>query len=222
MMRHAFAIFTLTAIGLLGLCCFCQTSPDGLGGMVGQSHSDGGQSGHVAEADLYVKPQPHPLRKDYPELFQSEAVVLCFGSDWCGPCKRQAAALAGPAQRYHILKVRIEEERWRTLWEKLELGGGVPVTVVMERGEVVKTFKGFTPWREIMPHADKAAKPEKERDLRIRVGLVHIDLTDGVDVSIYRRGQERDLRAWLILVRDWLVENWDVVVKLALSLLLLL
>ena len=219
--KDLFSIFANAAVITVGLFVLCAAIAVGLGEVVDSVHRDGRPGSNVAEVDLYKRPTPHPLRADYPELFKTEGVVVSFGSDWCGPCKRQTAAFIGPSRSYNIVKVQIEEERWRLLWEKLNLGPSVPVTAVIEKGEVVKVFRGVTPWSEIKPYAAKAKLPDG--GLKIRVGPVDIDLTDGVDIKVFRRPSPRvDLQAWFQAAREWIIENWEVIIRLALSLLLLL
>jgi thioredoxin-like negative regulator of GroEL len=165
----------------------------------------------VAGADLYVKPKPHPLKASYPELFQAEAVILTFGASWCGPCARQEAAFLGHVKEYYILKVDVDEEKWAALKAKLGLGGGVPVTVILHKGEVVKEFRGFTPWDKIEPHAKKAKRPEVKAGPLRRLFQLFQPQEPG-----------QDFRAWLTLAWEWLQENWATVLKIALSLLVLL
>lgn len=139
-----------------------------MGGVVDGVDSSVGQGvyGPAGGIKLY-KPRPpkpvHPLRESYPELFpaKAEAVVVTFSTDWCSPCKRQKAILKQYSSKYAILIVDAEEERWRALTRKWELGNAVPVTVVVERGEVAMVFRGLTPWREIEPYAKKAILNEK-------------------------------------------------------------
>lgn len=164
-----------------------------MGGVVDAVCSDGGQNPHEeAGVKLYKpRPKPHPLKKDYPELFseKAEAAVVSFGSATCAPCYRQGVELKRYAQGYHVLKVDISEDRWRALFKKWDLGPTVPVTVVVENGEVAKMFRGFTPWREIKPFAKKAVLHEKDDEKgNIDVGPIHIDWDDGdVNVDIRRR-----------------------------------
>lgn len=195
-MKNAIAIFTIVAVVLFGVFGICQTVQNGLGGVVDVIDSNGGQGDNVPEVDLYKKrDRPHPLKKKYPELFSTDAVVVSFGADWCGWCKAQARELKGPSLRFNILYVKVDEDgkptRWGRLIDKLELGESVPVTVVIEKGKVTKTFIGFTPWAEIKPHAAKAKK-NKDGGGHIRIGPIHIDWDDdGVDINRHKRNKRR-------------------------------
>jgi thiol-disulfide isomerase/thioredoxin len=197
--KNAIAIFTIVAVVLFGVFGICQTVQNGLGGVVDVIDSNGGQ-GNVPEVDLYKKAEPkpvHPLKKEFPELFTTEAVVVAFGADWCGWCKAQARDLKGPSFRYNILYVKVDKDgkptRWGKLADKLELGKSVPVTVVIEKGKVTKTFIGFTPWGEIKPHAQKAKKNDQDDEKNhIDIGPIHIDWDDdGVDINRHRRNRRR-------------------------------
>lgn len=184
------ANFTIVVVGLLVIG---SAAVLGLGQVVDAVDPGVGPRVH-AEADLYVKPQPkpdHPLKKDYPELFATEAVVVTFGADWCAACRRQALELRGPSHRYNILKVAVEDKegkktKWSKLMDRLELGDTIPVTIVVSKGEALKTFYGFTPWGAIKPLAEKAKKNDNETD-SIDIGPLHIDWDDGVDIHFRRR-----------------------------------
>lgn len=156
--------------------------------MVQKAKADPGSHSTVAEADLYVKKKPHPLQKEYPELFATEGIIVAFGADWCSACKRQGRELRGPAARYNILKVDVQDEagkptKWGRLMETLELGKTIPVVIVVSKGEVVKVFYGFTPWAEIAPHAKKAKKNDSDDVDGVDIGPLHIDWNDGVRID---------------------------------------
>ena len=68
----------------------------------------------------------------------------------------------------------------------LNLGRSIPVTVVIEHGEVMKTFIGNTSWRKIKPHAEKAKKNESDQTDRVEIGPLRIDWSDGVDIEFIR------------------------------------
>ena len=195
MMKYENPILAIVAVGLFSLCLVGQVNTFGLGDVVEASNPNVGQ-GHHVEADLYKKPKRHPLQKVYPELFTTEAIVVAFGADWCPWCKVQARTLKGPSQRYNILYVKVEDEdgnptRWATLSNELELGSAIPVTVVIEKGEVKKVFHGHTPWAEIEPHAKKAKK-NKDQKNHIDIGPIHIDWDDdGIDINRHKRNKRR-------------------------------
>jgi glutaredoxin len=166
--KHESSILAFVVVLAFGIYGVCAEGVDNgpMGGLVDAVDSNGGQGPHVAEGvKLYKpRPKPHPLRKLYPELFPetAEAVVVSFTTDWCSPCKRQKAILKGQPG-YAIVIVNAEtEERWRELSKQWKLGSAVPVTVVVENGEVTKKFVGLQPWRNIEPHAKKA-KHEKAK-----------------------------------------------------------
>ena len=72
-----------------------------------------------------------------------------------------------------------------------ELGDTIPVTVVVSKGDVVKTFYGFTPWSEIKPHAEKAKKSDGDGKTNVDIGPIHIDWDDDGNVNIdVRRNHE--------------------------------
>lgn len=199
-LSHAITILANVTIILVGLLVICSAVTVGLGYMVAADNPNGGQGGHVAEADLYIKnpkPPEHPLQERFPELFATEAIVVSFGADWCGWCKAQARELKGPSFRYNILYVKIEDKdgdtKWAELIKALKLGeDSVPVTAVICKGEVVKVFYGFTPWVEIKPHAGKAKKNEQDETNSIDIGPIHIDWDDdGVDINRHRRNRNR-------------------------------
>lgn len=151
---------------LAGLLLVCAAAAVGLGYMVGASDSRTGSGGFVAEeTKLYKEPETaHPLRKRFPEIFETEAVIVTFGADWCAACKRQSRALQGPSERYNVIKVDIEAKgkktKWSALMDQLNLGRMIPVTVVFSKGEILKTFSGYTPWPKIKAYAEKAKKHE--------------------------------------------------------------
>lgn len=139
-----------------------------MGGVVDVIDSSVGQGVHGPAGGIKLyKPRPpkpiHPLRERFPELFptEAEAVVVSFGSATCPPCQRQKGILKQYSTKYAILLVSVEDERWRELFDKWGPGNAVPVTVVVERGEVAKIFRGLTPWREIESYAKKAILNEK-------------------------------------------------------------
>lgn len=195
MMRHEIKLFAYFAVAMVCVCLVGSAASYGLVQMVDAVHSGSGPGGHDAEADLYVKPEPNPLKADYPELFRTEAVVVAFGSPTCYACRKQAAALRGPSTRYNILKVDARDEngkrtRWAELMDEWELGSMIPVVVVFDRetGKITKTFSGYTPWSKIKPHAAKAKKDDNDEKGHVDIGPIHIDWDDGdVNVDIWGR-----------------------------------
>lgn len=190
-MRNAISTIAVVAVVLYGLSRVGSADPDRLESMVEIADQTRSGDDSIAGVDLYVKQKPHPLKKDYPELFATEAIVLTFSADWCAACRRQALELRGPSEQFNILRVKVEADnqktRWSTLMDKLELGETIPVTIVVSKGEVTKTFYGYTPWSQIKPHAGKAKKNEKDETDHIDIGPIHIDWDDGVDIDFRRR-----------------------------------
>lgn len=261
--KNAYLILAVAFVVAFGIFGVHAKGQDGsrLGRVVDAVDPDGGQNPHQAERDLYVKPKPdvkpdHQLKKRYPELFGTEAVVLAFSSQSCAPCRRQKLALLGPSKGYNILKVdRRDDEgeltRWGELMETWELGTMVPVVVVVENGEVVKKFVGYTSWRKIKPHAAAALKVSDNRaDYRrqlvraLKIKLRRGEITEAeyrkyckaaedskfmdafiADIEMEARVAGtfvEDVRVWIRALVQWFIENWDTVLKIFLSLLVMI
>lgn len=180
------------------------------------NQNDRSDCDETAEIDLYIKPEPIPdpdgqltetqkkVKASHPELFATEAVIVTFGAPWCRWCKAQVRELRGPSLTYNVLVYDIEaaddekteEEKNRAkenliLLDLYELGRTIPITVVIEKGVVVKTFYGFTPWGEIAPHAEKAKKNDKQKT-HIDIGPIHIDWDDGgIDIDRNKRDKRK-------------------------------
>lgn len=193
---YAYFILAIAFATSINVFCFCEKDSYGLERGVFKTVSDDRQNSQVAGADLYVK--PHPLRKEFPELFATEAVVIAFGADWCTWCKHQAKELQTPSKEYYIFYVHIDEThkgktiptRWGRLIDHYKLGFSVPVVAIIEKGEVKKAFLQYTPWSEIKPHAKKAKKNEKvDPKINIDIGPIHIDWDD--DIKRQKRNRRR-------------------------------
>lgn len=195
---HAFFVCAFVAAIAVNVLCVCGQYPNGLEGTM-EVPPPSPRRDFPAEVDIYKKPTPkpeHPLKKEFPELFTTEAIVVTFSADWCVACRRQAIELRGPSERFNILRVKIEEEnekgetvpsRWGRLMDRLELGESIPVTIVVAKGEVLKTFYNYTPWATIRPHAEKAKKNADETD-NIDIGPINIDWDDGLNID-WRRNR---------------------------------
>ena len=231
-MKNAIILLALAAATLGGVQGFHQAEADRLARMVDAAHSDNRQDSRIAGVELYVKPQPHPLRAGYPELFQGKAVILTFTAAWCPACRQQEAVLARSASGYQTVKAAIDEApengrdrsepKWQTLMNKWDLGTAIPVTVIVVKGEPIKVFTGLTPWEKIEPHAAPA---------KIKPAAGH--LTDSRKTGPFRELLRRifvgpepdpgaDFQAWLAAAWEWLQANWVTVLKIVLSLLVFL
>lgn len=157
-----------------------------------------------AEVDLFKRPRPDgdkeetetqkALKKVAPELFRTEAVVVTFGAEWCRYCKAQIRDLRGPSLTYNVLAYDVEDEKGngKAVADYLKIGRSVPVTCIIEKGRIVKSFEGFTPWATIKPHAKKAKKNDKDQEGDLKIGPLNIDWDDnGVDINWDRERRRR-------------------------------
>jgi len=198
---HYVRILTITAVTLLGLSWALGQGKDKLGALPPGFDSSLRQD-LVPEIDLYKRPDPdgglterqREIKAAAPELFKTEGVIVVFGAEWCRWCKAQVADLKGPSFKYNVLVYDLDEEKGSLLADLLEVGDSVPVTMIVEKGVVTKTFLGFTPWAEIKPHAEKAAKNEDDKKGSVNIGPIRIDWdTNGfnLDIERYRRSKRR-------------------------------
>lgn len=201
-MRYVTIILTIAIFTLAGLPGTSGQDVYNMGVLPPETNTDSGRDlAGPAEVDLYKKPgedeelteAQKALKKVAPELFRTEAVIVVFGAEWCRYCKVQARELRGPSQRYNVLVYDVEDEKGngKKVSELLEVGGSIPVTFIVEKGIVKKSFEGFTPWAQIKLHAKKAAKNEDQKgDVNIGPLNIHWDL-DGVDINWDRERRRR-------------------------------
>lgn len=208
-MKNAILTIAATIILTLSGVHHATAQIDQMGALPPPDYRYDRQDTHEAEVDLYVKPdkldgKQKKVKETHPELFQTEAVIVTFGAPWCRWCKAQIRDLRGPSLSHNVLVYDIEPDDEKkteaqkeqakknaALLDLYELGRNIPVTVIIEKGKVVKTFYGFTPWGEIAPHAKKARKNDKQKT-HIDIGPIHIDWDDdGIDIDRNRRDKRR-------------------------------
>lgn len=192
---YAVAVFATLAASLLGLRLVYETSPGRLGQGLFGYRRDVGQNLEATGIRLYTRPDDE-FRIRYPEIFATDAVIVVFGADWCQWCKAQAAALTTPSKTYNILYWKIEDpngksNKYSDLMDKWELGGAVPVTVLVERGKVVKTWTAFTPWEDLKPFVEKARKNEHEQKEGFIIGPINGGDSIDIDLDGQRHSKRR-------------------------------
>lgn len=198
----------------------------------------------VVKGGFPFKPAIDPVKRDFPELYSTEAIIAVFGAESCGPCQRTKAQLRPQAGNYNMVfyDVSKDHKHYKLMKDTLKLGSMVPVVAVIEKGKVVKAFHGYTPWVKIKPYAKKAKKAETD-PVEIWIGPLTIDI-DEDDVSIRvldakeRREQRRlkrqdeggrlrnlfnneRLQEYWIAIKTWVVENWATIARVAVMIFML-
>jgi thiol-disulfide isomerase/thioredoxin len=146
----------------------------------------------ISKVDLYKRPKTltetqEKLKEVAPELFRTEAVIVVFGAEWCRYCKVQTRDLKVPSLAYNVIVYDIEKDNGPMIAELLQVGRSIPVTMILEKGIMVKSFEGFTPWTQIKPHAEKAKKDDSDTEGHVNIGPINIDWDDsGVDINLDR------------------------------------
>jgi thiol-disulfide isomerase/thioredoxin len=166
-MKNAFVVLAIVAAGLFGLPRLGEGQIHQLGAYPPGHYRYVGSDPLPEGVKLYKRTtaEQRELAKTHPEIAAADCSIVVFGASWCVWCRTEVQemekAKAGDAYRIAILD--IDEEKNKTLMERWGLGDPVPVTVIVDRGKVVKRFDGYVGWDEIKPHADKAKKNENEQ-----------------------------------------------------------
>ena len=185
-MRYVAIILTIAVLAMGNLPGAYGQEIDRLGALPPGVNPDGGRNLRTAEVDLFDKRSEtaKAIAKASPILAKAEGVVVVFGADWCTWCKRQAAHLKPHSVRYNMMVLEIDKPgSGRDVGvilgvcdkEGNPLASGVPITIVLEKGEPVETFIGFTTWDKIEPAAKKAKKKDGDQKGYINIGPIRID-----------------------------------------------
>ena len=156
--RNAAIILAIAAATFFGVSFVVQWLDCELGKRMERDHRDSRSYLNVAKDGFYI--EPHPLRKRYPEIFKARRVIVTFSASWCGPCKRQLAAIKRNVKGHAFVEAPIETDqgeptKWADLKSELGYGEeGIPLTIVFEKGVEVAKFNGYVPWREILDHVE--------------------------------------------------------------------
>jgi hypothetical protein len=187
----------------------------------------------VCEVKGFQFEQVDTVKRDFPELYSTEAVIAVFEAETCQPCKRTKTQLKPHAGSYNMVfyDVSSNPNHYKLMKETLKLGTFVPVVAIIEKGEVKKVFHGYTPWSKVKPYAKKAKKTKVDEVIDV---LEDEPIRDSIRNQRLRR-QERfeQLREQLgplgdrinelwIAAKTWVVENWDTILRVAVMLFMLL
>lgn len=204
--RRASTLLAALVVVLLSLFVMDEANSDRLGKVrrfVGEPpRSDVHLSGQTStpRIRLYIAPDSSPEPPDdgrregnskYPEIFASNAVIVILGADWCQWCKEEAKELTGPSHEYNIFYANIDEERWSSFMDEKQLGSSVPVTLLIERGEIVHTWNGYVPWTDILPLAGKAKKSGDEQKEGFIIGPLDGGDGERLDLDQHQRNKRR-------------------------------
>lgn len=197
--RYASIICCVALACLFGLLTLDEKGPHRLAKTWGRIHRSFGQNFKVAEGiKLYAEPdtrtdEERKFENDYPEIFATRSVVVIFGAEWCQWCKAEGKELTEPSKTYDIIYRDIEapDDKWGLLMERWNLGSSIPVTVIVERGKVVKTFSGFTNWDAIQPHCEKAKKNEDQSTGSFKISPLDGSMFGDVDLRNRERNKRR-------------------------------
>lgn len=77
-------------------------------------------------------------------LKREQPIVVKFGAEWCGPCRRMDAALdnlQGQFPGAAFLRIDIDEKP--QLFQDVSSGGGIPQVMIFKNGQVTALQRGF-------------------------------------------------------------------------------
>lgn len=127
----------------------------------------------------------------YPTLYSpgyAQGTILIIGFDGCVFCLKQMQAIPGvevernkettitvTSSIYRLLYVKKDKPdaankkdnppTWDDLRRRLKISKRYPTTLIVERGNIKKSFSGFRPWMTIEPHVEACKlKQDKEPD----------------------------------------------------------
>jgi len=195
-----------------------------------QVYTDVGSN--VCTLDLYDREhaqktaEERALKKDYPELFATKAVIAYWGAENCSPCRRQKAMLKSHVGTYNIVFYDVTKRRDAKLLTMLGHDKMVPQILIIEQGKKTAAFRGFTPWDRIKLKANKARKDkpiqfqrlnDRERGdllkkLRDRTG----DRWDNLRELL--GGLRNTATEWVDITVAWVIENGDTIIRVVMLL----
>jgi glutaredoxin len=174
-MKNAIIVLAFAAAALLSLQSLDARGQDHRADAGGYRQDCGSDAGPAEGVRLYIRPNPIPipepeperedLARTHPEIAEAEGAIVVFGAAWCQWCKAELSSMedSEAGSTYRIVALDIDQEKHKALMNKWGLGDTVPVTVIVERGVIVKRFDGYVGWDKIKPHANKAKKNEDEQ-----------------------------------------------------------
>lgn len=168
-MGYAKALVIALVISILGVQAMVSGPVNRLGGGDQDADKNLGQDFYYAEVDLGQGPsltdEQRALKEKFPPLFETRGQIISFTAEWCGACFKQKWQLKALERDFTVLVYDIDTPEGKALYEHFG-GKAVPLTLVVEGGQVVKSWEGYASAVTIEQFALPAKKVRNETKRR--------------------------------------------------------
>ena len=111
-----------------------------------------------SRADLAPADRPIPVsERQFTSLMSRGTVLVKFGADWCGPCRRVEPELreVAASNQGHVTVLTVDVDKEKQLADKFNVGS-IPRLILFQDGKEVQSWTGFRPADQLQSSIDRA------------------------------------------------------------------